>query len=140
MQWICSFLMLIGRICLGMIFVWAAVDKVTNYDTNAHLIASKGITLIPLFLFGACFVELLGSFSLIFGYRVRFGALILMLYLVPATAIFHDFWMYVDGEERYLQTILFLKNLAIFGGLLYVLANGAGCCSCDRARQKRVED
>lgn len=137
MQWICSFLMFLGRLCLGGLFLWAAFDKILNYQLNMELIASKGITLVPFFLLGACLVEFLGSLSLIFGYRIRFGALILLVYLIPTTLIFHEFWVYGD-EERYLQTILFLKNVAIFGGLLYVLACGGGCCSCDNARRKKA--
>lgn len=140
MNWIQCFLMFLGRISIGVLFVWAASDKLLNWDVNSHLMASKGISLIPLFLIGAFFIELFGGISLLLGYRIRFGALLLLIYLVPTALIFHDFWMYPEGQERYQQTILFLETLGVFGGLLYVLACGGGCFAIDNKRVKSVDE
>lgn len=126
----CATLLLIGRLCIAAIFILAGVGKFINFDQTAAYMASKGMTMIPLFLFGAAMVEILGGLSLALGYKTRVGASILLLFLIPTTIIFHDFWN-VSGADYATQQINFLKNLAIFGGLLYVLAVGAGACAWD---------
>lgn len=130
-----SFLLLIGRWCLAAIFLFAGVSKFFNFDQTAQYMASKGLTSIPLLLIAAAAVEIIGSLSLIFGYKTRFGALILLLFLIPTTYIFHDFWN-ATGADYVEQQANFFKNLAIFGGLLYVVCFGSGRWACDRYAHK----
>jgi len=70
-------------------------------------------------------VELIGGLLILLGIRVRFGAFLLIIFLIPTTLFFHQFW-FLDGMRRDLQVVMFLKNVAIVGGLLYVLACGTG--------------
>lgn len=135
-KFLCSLLMFIGRLCIAAIFLLAGVNKFINFDQTVTYMASKGMTMIPLFLFGAATLEILGGLSLIFGYRTRLGATVLILFLIPTTIIFHDFWM-ASGAELAAQQINFLKNLAIVGGLLYVVCAGAGGCACDACCSKK---
>lgn len=136
-----SLFIFIARLCLAGVFVFAGASKLIFFDQTQAYMASKGLTAIPLFLVGAALVELVGGLSLILGYKSRFGAALLLFFLVPVTFIFHDFWN-ATGEEQHLQQIMFLKNLAIFGGLLYVLFDGAGgfafdsCCKTKQPDQK----
>lgn len=130
MKFMCSTLMFVARLCIAAIFILAGVSKFMNFDDTAAYMASKGLPMIPLFLFGAAIVEVLGGLSLVFGYKTRLGAAVLLLFLIPTTLIFHDFWN-VAGADRAIQQINFLKNLAIFGGLLYVISAGPGGCACD---------
>lgn len=132
-----SFVTLIARWCIAAIFIFAGASKFIFFDQTAAYMASKGFTAIPLFLVGAALLELIGGLSLIFGYKTRFGAAILLLFLIPTTAIFHDFWN-VAGDERALQQIMFFKNLAIFGGLLYILCDGPGGVSIDSLQKKHT--
>lgn len=121
---------LTARLCLAGIFIFAGASKLIFLDQTTAYMESKGLTAIPLFLVGAALLELVGGLSLILGYKTRFGAAILLLFLIPTTFIFHDFWN-TAGAYQTLQQIMFLKNLAIFGGLLYVLFDGPGSFSCD---------
>lgn len=130
MKGLCSFVLFMGRLCLCTIFILAGVGKLLDYEGTAQMMASKGMTMIPLFLYSAAFVEIVGGLSLLFGFKIRIGSALLLLFLIPTTLIFHDFWN-VGENEQALQMIMFLKNLAIFGGLLYVLACGAGAFSID---------
>jgi putative oxidoreductase len=136
MKAIRSLLTFIARWCLAAIFLFAGASKLIFFDQTQAYMASKGFTAIPLFLFGAAILELVGALSLILGYKTRFGAALLLLFLIPTTGIFHDFWNY-SGEEQGLQQIMFLKNLAIFGGLLYVFCDGAGTFSIDSCCRKK---
>lgn len=140
MRALSSFLLFIARLCLAAIFIFAASSKIIFFDDTAQYMASKGFTMIPLFLFGAAIVEFIGGLSLVFGLKTRFGALILLLFLVPTTLIFHDFWN-ASGLDKQIQQLMFLKNVAIFGGLLYVLCIGAGWFSLDSwFHKKQPED
>lgn len=137
----CAFLMFIGRLCIAAIFILSGVGKFFNWDQTAAYMASKGLTMVPLFLIGAALVEIIGGLTLVFGYKTRWGATLLLLYLIPTTVIFHDFWNQ-SGAEYMTQQIEFLKNLAIFGGLLYVISVGSGGCAVDACccKAKKPED
>lgn len=67
---------------------------------------------------------------LILGYKTRLAALVLISFLIPTTLISHDFW-HTEGVEKNLQIALFFKNVAIAGGLLYVVGCGAGRTGID---------
>jgi len=71
--------------------------------------------------------QLLGSLSLLLGYKIKIGALLLIIFLIPATLMFHNF--VVDGE----QLNAFLKNVGLIGGLLMMIYTGAGAVSLDNA-------
>jgi putative oxidoreductase len=118
--------MLIGRIFLGAIFIWSSFDKIVDFRLYEGLLNTHGVHNAFLFVIGAMAVEFFGGLALMLGLFARFAAFILMIYMVPATFIFHDFWIINEAAEKHLQTILFFKNIAIFGGLLYVLACGPG--------------
>ena len=132
---------LLGRITLSLIFVLSAMNKLAHFDHVSAMLASKGLPAPSLLLGIALLVELIGGFSLLFGYFAHFGALALALWLVPVTLIMHNFWAY-GGMEGQMQMVNFMKNVAIFGGLLYGFAYGAGAISIDaragtEARQVR---
>ncbi len=135
-----SFGMLLGRWFICAIFLVSAVQKIMAWETTATLMSGKGLQVVSLFLAGAILVEFFGGLSLLLGARARFGAAILAIYLIPVTILFHDFWAFPAGSElQNLQLIMFLKNCAIFGGLLYILSNGAGNLSRDHSRSKKLE-
>lgn len=126
-------LVLIGRILLSLIFVLSGFDKITGWpDTQAYM-ASKGIPLVPVLLGVAIVLELGGGLLVALGYRARWGALALIVFVVPTTLIFHNFWA-LAGPEQQLQMIMFLKNLSMLGGLLLVVAYGPGRFSLDECR------
>src|SRR5207245_7326075 len=70
-------------------------------------------------------IELGGALALILGWRVRQAALGLFLFIIPATLLFHAFWS-ADAASYQNQLNHFLKNLAIMGGMLYVVVFGPG--------------
>lgn len=124
--------LLLARIMLALIFVWAGVGKFLAWDSSAAYMASKGMTAIPLFLGAAALIELLGGIALILGFKTRVAAFILFLFLIPVSFIFHDFWNLVDDKERVEQLIHFLSNIAIMGGLLALITVGPGSWAIDK--------
>lgn len=125
---------LLGRIFLSLIFLMAGFNKITGWQQTAGYMASKGMPLVPLFLAGALIIELAGGLSVLLGFKARIGAAALFLFLIPTTLIFHNFWA-LQGMEKNINMIMFMKNMAIMGGLAYIVAYGSGPFSLDKTDQ-----
>jgi putative oxidoreductase len=123
-----------GRMLLALIFVVSGFGKITGFAGTASYMASKGMPFAEVLLVGALVFELAGAVMLILGWRAHWGALLLIVFMIPSTLIFHNFWA-VDLAQYQNQLNHFLKNVAMIGGLLYVMAFGAGPLSLD-ARAK----
>ena len=117
--------MLIGRILLVLIFLQSGIGKIENFAGTAQYMTSQGMPYANFFLVGAIFFELVGSVTVILGYFTRFGALLLVIFLIPTTLIFHN--IFADPK----MMIHFMKNVSMFGGCLILLASGAGRFSLD---------
>ena len=123
----------VGRLLVSAIFVVTGFAKLTHWSGTAAFMASKGMPAIPVLLAIAILFELGGGLAILVGYRTRLAALALSLHLVVATLVFHNFWAYPPAEQQE-QMIHFLKNLAILGGMLRLLSDGAGALSLDAGR------
>ena len=123
---------LIGRVLLSVIFIYDAYDSIFYFKETKEKMTAFGLTWQQdLQLYLVIFLLILGGTMVLFGYRAKLGAVLLLLYWVPATFIVHSFWTYPE-ELRRLESIMFMKNLAIIGGLLMVWANGTGKYSIRR--------
>lgn len=121
---------LFGRVFLSVIFIFSAFGKLTNWSGTEHHMAEKGMVATSFFLAGAVALELFGGLSVLFGFLTRLGAAALVIFLLAATPIFHDFWI-KEGMERVAQMQQFMKNMAIMGGALAIGALGPGRYSVD---------
>jgi putative oxidoreductase len=122
--------MLIGRIVLVYIFLVSGSGKIGNFAGTGQMMAQHGIPMASFFLIGAIFFELGGSILVALGYFTRWGALLLMIFLVPTTLIFHG------NTADPMQKIQFMKNVSIFGGILFVLGAGPGRFSVDHLTRR----
>ncbi|AFZ51520.1 DoxX family protein [Dactylococcopsis salina] len=120
-----SYLPLFGRICLCLIFFQGAFGNFSDFSATQARMGEMGLPLPALLLAGNIIFQFVGAISLLLGFKVQWGAVILIVFLIPTTLIFHDFW--VDPGER----IAFFKNLALIGGLLLLIQTGAGAVSLD---------
>lgn len=125
---------LAGRILLALIFVVSGFSKFAGLAGAAGYIASKGLPLPQLLAIGAAIVELVGGVLLIVGWKARWAAAVLFIFTALAALLFHNFWA-VPPEQAQNQMIHFMKNLAMMGGLLYVVAYGGGPLSCECRRR-----
>jgi putative oxidoreductase len=123
---------LIGRIFLATIFIFEAIDSSLFFDKTKLAMTQHGLTWNQdLLLYSAIFLLAMGGVMVLLGYRSTLGALLLLLYWLPVTFIVHDFWTYPKSELRE-QSILFMKNIAIIGGLLMLVGKGSGRYSIKR--------
>ncbi len=120
-----SYLPLFGRICLCLIFFNGAIGNLSTFSETQARMAEMGLPIPTVLLAGNIIFQLVGAISLLLGFKVQWGAVILIIFLIPTTLIFHDFW--VNPEE----SIAFFKNLGLIGGLLLLIASGAGAVSLD---------
>jgi putative oxidoreductase len=121
---------LLARILLSQIFLISGIQKVLDPAGPEAQMSSRGMFWIPLFLWAAVAVELGGGLSLLLGWKARWGALLLVLFLIPVTLTFHNFWTY-PPEEQKVQMLFLVHNLALMGGLLLVTCRGPGPISLD---------
>ena len=76
-----------------------------------------------------------GGLSIILGYRARYGALLLILFLIPVTLMMHAFWRVSDPSMHDIQQIMFLKNLSMLGGAILIFHFGSGPMSLDNLKR-----
>lgn len=120
----------LGRLLLSAIFLMSGFDKIVHWSRTGEQMESEGMVFVPLFLLLAIVVEVGAGLSVLVGWRARLGAAGLIVFLIPVTLIFHDFWQY-SGEAQMRQMMHFVKNTAILGGLFLLVAHGAGPMSLD---------
>lgn len=111
---------LIGRVLLGLVFLLAGWMKLTGFSAFVGQLGQTGFPLPSLFAVLAIIFEFGGALLLISGFHVRLAAWMLIIFTAIATVVYHD------PMSNQVQMMMFMKNLAIIGGLLYVAATGAG--------------
>jgi putative oxidoreductase len=130
----------IGRILLSLIFVLAGISKLGAIaGTSAHM-AQAGIPYANDLVWGAVALELGGGILLIVGFLTRLVAAAFFFYVLTLAVIFHAYWT-MTGAEAHSQHADFFQHVAIAGGMLFVVAFGAGPYSIDaliwgRGRQR----
>ena len=129
-------LSILGRVMLcGIFFLSAVGNKIPKFAETASVMGQVGVPAPQVMLAGAIVFLIVGSLSLAAGYRARVGAGLLFVFLVLATYWFHAFWK-LEGAEAQAQMIQFMKNGALMGAMLFVMANGSGAGSLDGSGRK----
>jgi len=123
-------LALVGRVLLALMFVKSGFGKLGNIDGTAAYIASGGLPMPTVLALLVGLLELSGGLALIVGFKARWAALALGVFTLLASVLFHKFWA-VPAEQQMVQQLMFLKNMAVAGGMFMVAALGAGPLSFD---------
>lgn len=125
----------IGRLLLGGFFLLAGLDKFGGLEGTAGFIASGGLPLPGLLAPAVAAFEVLAGLALIVGWQARWSAFALAAFTLAASLLFHNYWAF-PAEQQMVQQLMFMKNLAIVGGLLMVAALGSGPASVDARRSQ----
>jgi len=120
-----KFAELFGRILISALFLISGLGKIAGYAGTRAYMQAAGVpgALLPLVIA----LEVLGALAIIVGFQTRVVAALLAVFTIAAGALFHS------GHEQ-MQQIMLLKNIAIAGGFLLLLARGAGDWSLDARR------
>lgn len=136
-----NLLVYIARGFMSLIFIAAGLEKIIDWERNLSNLSMtfskwrlylEGLSITSdvygflvssaTFIMGiTIFLELVGGSLLFIGFHVRFAAFLLLLFLIPHTLFYHPFWLEI-GDTMYQEAGFFLKNLALIGALLYLLA------------------
>ncbi|HEX6138354.1 MAG TPA: DoxX family protein [Casimicrobiaceae bacterium] len=122
---------LVGRVLFALMFVISGWGKITGFGGTVGYIASAGLPLPQVLAVIAIIIELGSGIAVILGWKTRWAALLMIVFLIVITPIFHAFWA-VPPDQAMMQSINFQKNISILGGALLLLAFGPGRYSVDK--------
>jgi len=123
---------LLGRIFLSTIFFYEVLDTIFFYGNTKETMTTYGFTFAQDAVLITGLVAIgIGAFLVAIGYFARVGAVLLLLYWLPFTFVVYDFWN-APQEFQKLNMLYFMRNLAVAGGLLMLLAHGSGQYSVRR--------
>ena len=124
---------LVGRVLLALIFIIAGFGKITGFEGTVGYMQAYNVPMTQVLAVLAIIVELGGGLMIAVGWKARWAAAAIFIFVLIASFIFHAFWA-VPADQAQLQNIMFMKNLAIMGGMLYIIAYGSGPLSVDKNR------
>ena len=133
-----KYAVLAGRQLFSMIFMIASAEHFSPRTIEAA--AAHGVPLPDLLVPLSGIIALLGGLSILFGFQTRIGAWLLVIFLVPVTAMMHNFWSASDPMTVQIERAMFMKNVTMLGGALVISYFGAGPLSLDAlmSQQKRL--
>ena len=115
---------LVGRIFISLVFLLSGFNKIGNYEGTIDWMESFGMP--GIFLIPAIMLEVGAPILIIIGYKVKISAALLSLFCIATAVIFHN-----DFSNQ-MQFISFMKNIALAGGFLFLVVNGAKDFSLDK--------
>ena len=115
---------LVGRIFISLVFLLSGINKIGNYEGTIQWMESLGMP--GIFIIPAIILELVAPILIMIGYKVKISAALLSIFCVTTAVIFHN-----DFSNQ-MQFISFMKNIALAGGFLFIVVNGAKDFSLDK--------
>jgi putative oxidoreductase len=125
---------LLGRLAMGWIFLSSGFGKLTDVVGFSAMLAKRGVPAPSFMGWLGAIVEFGGGLLIILGIKIRYAAVLTILFVIVATAISHRYWEFT-GADLMIQRTNFWKNVAIVGGLLFMFLAGAGRYSVDGLRK-----
>jgi len=113
---------LLGRILFGGFFVYSGINHFLSLGTLAQYAASKGLPMPELAVAASGVLLLFGGMSMLLGLWPRIGILSLVLFLFVVSVTMHNFWTIGDPAQRASEMVNFMKNIALAGGALALVA------------------
>jgi len=129
----------LARAMLAATFIISAVRHLTHWSVALDEMAGDAMPRSSLLLIGSVALRLAGGLSVLLGFRARSGAALLLVFVVPAAFLAHDFWMMPEARRTH-EAVEFLNNMAIAAGALLVVLNGAGAWSIDSIQEHRTHN
>ncbi|MCU0942086.1 MAG: DoxX family protein [Hydrogenophaga sp.] len=124
---------LLARLLMAALFLPAGISKIGGFAGTAGYIGSVGLPLPEVGAALAIAIEVIAPILLIIGFYTRQAALVLAVFTLAATVLFHNYWA-MPAEQQFMQSLMFFKNVGVVGGLLAIAAFGAGKLSLDARR------
>jgi len=120
---------LTGRILFSLIFLAGGLGHFSAQSIGYA--ASQGVPLTSVLVPISGVISMAGALSILLGYKAKLGAWLLVIFLVPVTLMLHKFWTIQDPMMKQMDMVMFMKNLGLLGGALFIAFFGAGPASID---------
>jgi putative oxidoreductase len=130
----------LGRLILAWFFLSETSRYAQGWNSTVSLLVLKHVQYPQIVLAGALLAMVLCSLSLFLGFAARLGALVLFALTVTATTYLHDYWHIQDAVARLDDYDIFVRNMAISGGLLVLVGAGPGKFAIDREHASGGKD
>lgn len=124
---------LVGRVLLVLMFIIAGYGKITGFEGTLGYMQAHNMPMTQVLAVIAIIIELGAGIMIAVGWKARWAAAALFIFVLVASYVFHAFWA-VPADQAQLQNVLFMKNLAVMGGMLYIIVYGSGPLSVDKNR------
>ncbi|MCH7528436.1 MAG: DoxX family protein [Candidatus Marinimicrobia bacterium] len=131
-----KFIPLIGRILFSLMFIMSGMGHLTNTTGMAMYAGSMGVPGPTLLVIISGIMIVVGGFSVLLGYKVKIGTILLVVFLIPTSFIMHPFWAIEDPMQSQIQMVMFFKNLSMLGGALLFYYFGTGPLSLEEQTQQ----
>lgn len=124
-----KYIVLIGRIFFSLIFIMAG----PNHFSSATIgyAASLGVPLPSIAVPLSGLMALIGGLSIAAGFKAKWGAWLIIIFLIPVTLMMHQFWTLKDPMMMQMQMAMFMKNIAMLGGAMLIAYFGSGPLSLE---------
>ena len=126
---------LVGRLLYSLIFVMASLGHFSQGTINYA--AAHGVPFASVAVPISGILALVGGLSVALGYKAKWGAGLLALFLLPVTFTLHNFWAIQDPAAAQMHQVMFLKNISMLGSALLILNFGSGPLSLDAWQRVR---
>ncbi len=125
-----KYIVLLGRILYSTIFLMAGPNHFTA-GTIGYA-ASKGVPMASIVVPLSGIIAFLGGLSILLGYKSKYGAWLIVIFLVPVTFMIHNYWTYTDPMQTQTQMVHFMKNISMLGAAFMIAHFGSGPLSVDK--------
>jgi len=128
--------LVVGRLAMGIIFFQSGFAKLAALGAFSESLGNRGVPFPGFWGPVGATSEFIGGALIILGLGTRYAAVLIVVFVIIATAIAHRYWEYAEPARR-LQEGQFYKNLAIIGGALFLFICAAGRFSLDAILMKK---
>jgi putative oxidoreductase len=124
-----KYILLAGRILYSLLFVMAITSHFSS--AAADYAASKNVPFPGVLVPVSGVLAFVGGLCVASGFKARWGALLIIMFLLPVTFMMHDFWNISDQMQSQMQMAMFMKNICALGGAMIICYFGSGPLSLD---------
>lgn len=114
---------IVGQLLLASLFaITVSLNATTKVKQHADRMGQLGVPSPYVFLWAGFAIQAAGAVMVVLDWHTSIGAVLLIIFTVLATAVFHRFWQLDDPMKRHMDMSIFLTNTAVVGGLLLLIA------------------
>lgn len=132
-----KYIVIIGRVLYSLIFINSGIFHFS--EGAVSYAASQGVPMASLLVPASGVMAILGGISIVLGFKARWGAWLIIAFLIPVTIMMHGFWHFNDLAEQQMQMTMFMKNTSMLGAAFIIAWFGAGPISIDERENDESE-